>query len=347
MSIASRLAFLAALAVLLGLSCPNGRGLPSACAADSWQGRFQQEAPQSWDRYRARATRIQGSFTLTFASLMPDRQVTAKWRIEFKQREGCALYLQQSEMDNEKDREGWLRAVNPTCAFELHRKTPDSPWAIARVQVDVSGGAPFRDDPREDVDIWSTCPFNFALVFTPLRVIAKDPGFTVVRVTPLVRDGREWAKVEFEYSSQGNARIPSVAGWVLYDPDRYWVIGEYDLQLYWKVNGAKATTAATYEYKDTGDGFPILTRIDKHFKRPDKSYESEDTYEFDLRQADVLESDFTLSAFGFPEPVGLERPPIRWYIWAAVLGFVCLGLAALLRWRARRAEHVTAKRLTT
>jgi len=56
--------------------------------------------------------------------------------------------------------------------------------------------------------------------------------------------------------------------------------------------------------------------------------------EFNLKEADVPERDFTLSAFGLSEPGGVQRPT-RWYLWAAILGIGCLIVAALFFWRTR------------
>jgi hypothetical protein len=275
--------------------------------------------------------------------LVPNKRVTLQRRLEIKQRDGCAFFLRQTlKEDTDKDRTGSLRVVNPRYGFELRRATPSGAWVISNVTPDLSAGVPFSP-PGEDVEIWSTCPINFALVYTTLRVIPTASGFSLKRITPEVRDGREWAKVEFEYRSQGNPKVPSITGWVLYDPDHYWVIRAFDLQLSWAgVEGGSGTMAAAYDYQDAGDGFPILKRIVRRFNLPEKAYGTDDTYEFDLREADVPESDFTLSAFGFPEPISAQRPT-RWYLWATLAGGICLGLAALLRWRARRAARTPGR----
>jgi len=54
------------------------------------------------------------------------------------------------------------------------------------------------------------------------------------------------------------------------------------------------------------------------------------------------EAEFTLSAFGLPEPTWLAKTPTPWYWWIALAGIVCLGLASLFRWLARRARRTAA-----
>jgi hypothetical protein len=247
---------------------------------------------------------------------------------------------------HDKDRQPalreWVSGINPRYGFELRRRPPQGQWAVAQVDVDLSDGVSFTSGspPSEAVAHWSTCPVTFALILGASRVNVQDPGFTVKRVTPLVRDGRDWAKVEFDYRAQGgDPRVPSFGGWVLYDPQRSWVIRELDVQMQWTAE-LKAALAVTYEYEEARDGFPIPKRViqkyTKLFTKPPDRFEN--TFAFDLKEADVPESEFTLSAFGFPEPGGLRRPR-RWYLWAAIIGVVCLSLAALLHWRARRAER--------
>jgi len=70
------------------------------------------------------------------------------------------------------------------------------------------------------------------------------------------------------------------------------------------------------------------------YKKPEEGFDSEMRREFNLKEADVPERDFTLSAFGLSEPGGVQRPT-RWYLWAAILGIGCLIVAALFFWRTR------------
>lgn len=52
---------------------------------------------------------------------------------------------------------------------------------------------------------------------------------------------------------------------------------------------------------------------------------------------DSPESEFTLSAFGLPEPPGIEwKKPFPWYLVFAGIGIVCLGIFFFLRSRAQR-----------
>jgi hypothetical protein len=351
MSGVARSALVVALLVVpvFSWSC-RGAGQARGAGGASWADRFREEAPRVWNEYRQRAKRLQGSFSVTFVSL-PDNRVTLQRRGEIKQRDGCALCMRQTlKAGKEKDLTGEIGVANPSYRFELRRGSPEAEWTVFNLMT-RPGQVPRFHPPEEDVESWSTCPVNLVLAGTgPAPVLPTDPGYTLKGVSPVVRDGREWARVEFEYRPpQEKPRVPSLAGWALYDPDRYWVIGAFDLQLAFPaVQGSQsAAKTANYEYRDAGDGFPILQHIVCRYKKPAQaqSFGSEDTYDFDLREADVPESDFTLSAFGFPDPVGIKPPerPRSWlWLLAAAGGLAALAVlfAGLKRRAARRAANV-------
>jgi hypothetical protein len=96
------------------------------------------------------------------------------------------------------------------------------------------------------------------------------------------------------------------------------------------------SVAEDYEYRQGEGGFPILASIVRRSKSPDTGLDTEMRYEFKLRFADVPENDFTLSAFGFSEPVGMERG-FPWYVPLGIVGVALIVVAVLLRvWVRRR-----------
>ncbi len=338
-----RIDSLAMFAILLGIGSQS-----RAFAQDdaSWKDRFQAEAPPAWEKYRTRAKRFQGSLERTTVRL-PNREVVDRDRCEIKQRDGCALFLAQDlEGGDPPNHKGLVLGINSRYGFELSRQTLTAPWTVANLGTDLSQGMTFRfaSPPTEAVVQWTTFPTTLAMIPYFPMVGIEGPGFTLKRVTPTTRNDGQ-VKVEFAYRPPTDKpRIPSIKnGWVLYDPQRSWTIREYNVQAVW-AEKVVASVVVAYEYKEAADGFPIPQRVIRRMT-PIGGVDAERRYEFDLEEADVPESDFTLSAFGLPEPTGVERPT-RWYLWAAVLGFGCLGLAVVLRWRARRAERGTANRST-
>ena len=91
-----------------------------------------------------------------------------------------------------------------------------------------------------------------------------------------------------------------------------------------------------------GEPFPVPRRIEKwirNVKNPEKSICLIVTEITDFRRASAPfpDTDFTLSAFGLPEPPGLEwKRPTPWYLWVGLAGIVCLALGVGGRWLKQR-----------
>jgi hypothetical protein len=106
------------------------------------------------------------------------------------------------------------------------------------------------------------------------------------------------------------------------------------------VGNTVRTTEGRFDYKAGQMGFPVLTRIEFDTGNSGEGkMQIKVIREFQLMERDgIPESEFTLSAFGLPEPVELQGPrsQTRWYLWAGVAGILCLALGAGLRWRAQR-----------
>jgi len=78
--------------------------------------------------------------------------------------------------------------------------------------------------------------------------------------------------------------------------------------------------------------------IRRVYRVDDRSVESNIAYEFQVDPSiDPPEREFSLSAFGLPEPVGVvweKRTPV--YVWLLVAAGVLLTLGIFFRWLARR-----------
>ncbi len=329
------------LAVLVCVGCPciHGRIMWRACGAPSLEERFQTEAPQAWDRYRERAKRLQGSVKITYLYLTPVRK-TDEQRLELKQRGDCALLEMPGTNRPDTSRTEELYVINPHYAFHLTRQGAAEGWAIAGLVPSPRGKTPFGIFPNKTVEALTTYPYNFALSAGIGRAIPRDPEFLLKRASSENRDGRALVRVEFEYAApKDQPKVPSVVGWALYDPKRYWSLVATEAHNSWTaIAGLTTTNAVAYEYQNSQDGFPNTKRIVVHGRKisTEGTFDFEHTYELDLREADAPERDFTLSAFGLPEPKGMAIPrSSRWYLWFIAGGVGCL-LVGFLIWRRRQ-----------
>jgi hypothetical protein len=325
-------------AILIAVLSIDGQSVLFAQQDASGKERFLAEAPPAWEKYRMRAKRFQGSIERIHTRLAPKREVMDRDRCEIKQRDSCALFLAENLGNGSPpDNSGLVMATNGLYGFELRRLNPTTSWLVANLDVDLSDGMTYRlgSPPSEGVVYWSTCPITFELIPYFSGVTIQDPEFVLKQLLPTHRKNEQLMMVEFDYRSPSDKpKIPSVKGWVLYDPQRFWVIQEYNAHVEWTSSKVEASTRVVYEYKEAADGFPIPKRVTRRFT-PVKGVDRESRFEFNLEEADVPESDFTLSAFGLPEPSGV-RWPRPWYLWFAMLGIICLSLAALVRWWTRR-----------
>jgi hypothetical protein len=311
----------------------------SAQDSENLDDLFRREAPKKWDDYLERARHLQGTIDTTINNLSSKR-FTKQTHREFKQRDCCALILGQATKDSNEpgNLPGTLVALNSLYRFELRRSSPEAPWTVVQMEPNINK-TKTRELSAEGVKIWSGYPVTFSGISVGLADISArlDQGVAVKKVLPKMVEGKRLAKVELSYQPQESLQKnkPSVAGWILYDPDQYWVIREAELELDWPVGGGvQALAKCTYEYDTLEDGFPVLKRLVKRERKPKVHIEYESIDEFNWTRAEAPESEFTLSAYGFPEPVFEQRS--RWYLWIALLGIICMILAILCRWIVRR-----------
>lgn len=306
-------------------------GFPQADDLVALKEEFNQEAPKAWEKYATRAKRLQGKWTLTERKVGFAEAISEE-RGEFKQREGCSLFIGQFIREGGKPSlEGELTAVNPYYSFRLRRSAPEGAWSIGRV-----GHGPLtpssREDPSRAVESILKTPYTFSSIVSTLAVSLADPGFSIDKVTFFDYEGDRLHKVEFRYSPlEDAARRPLRRGWVLLDPKRYWVMRAFEATAKWGENDTNYV--ASFQYHDTRGGFPILKQVSVRRKIPSKNREFETTQTYELEERDVAETEFRLSAFGFREPPGVPIPAgTRWYLWFMGIAAVSLVLGWFL-WR--------------
>lgn len=331
-------------------------GFSNECRADNFaelHARFMSEAPQKWGEYRNRGRRLQGSCLITLRL----GKATTCVHYDIKQNLTGASYLKQLlEGGNTTNHGGKLTVVNSRYGFQLQRPTKESDWFIGGVNPKQEDGFSLDIAPP-DAFAWDFVnrAFNFSPFFSmsqSLPELMQDSAFSVTKVS-LADSAAGDGLVRIEFSNHPHSvtglqfkqnDLPVewndlVEGWVLLDPTHYWVFREFHtIHEYQSHN--KGTSDAKFEYKIEPDGFPILTRIGFKYKGVDPrgmQSDQQGTFDFDSTEQDVPDSQFTLSAYGFPEPVGLDRR-IPLYLWIAMIGLLCLIGATMTRWWYRRGK---------
>jgi hypothetical protein len=316
-------------------------GHDQCCGQDahSLQQAFLTQAPQAWKEYREWAGGLQGSYTWRSVSRHPamanHRHAESKY--VFKQRKGSAVFLEQPVIDsNEPLQTAMVRVVNPEYGFELRRNAPDAAWVVARYER----GLTFKGilAPVHWVGLISTWPVHTALLEVRVDYPPLEPGFKLLKISSVPKGGKVLAKVEFEFRPDKKLDQRLRGGWVLYDPISHWVQREcllvFERPVDTPENIVKGTHAATFEYDERKSGFPLLKRVITRLEMLPLNGSRDATIEFQLQEAEAPARDFTLSAFGFPDPMDtpqVARKCISWYIWFGLAGFGCLAAAFLLR----------------
>jgi hypothetical protein len=187
-----------------------------------------------------------------------------------------------------------------------------------------------------------------AVQHAPLTDWVKKPGF-ITKVGEAVRDGRKLVRVDFEFTEKLDSKDYKVPGWMLLDPDHFSCIIEYQLDYPEHEQDVFNVLHVANEVTTGAQGLPILKRVTfKDSSSKPRGTEvgfREVVYEYDFHEsANVPDDEFTLSAFGLPEPQGVVwEKPSRWYLW--FFGFAVLflaGGAALFRRVQRRRERNAA-----
>lgn len=149
---------------------------------------------------------------------------------------------------------------------------------------------------------------NFS-VEDSLPNIVASPEFRVLSASRDVLEGQPLVKVEYDLGWQATESIMIRLvgrGTLWLDDKHFWVMRKCDFKMQWGVKGDIRDHSAALDYDFGGDGSPSLRHLvirDLDAKGEEKT-RSECTYA--LKSDYPPEREFTMTAFGLPEPVGMS-----------------------------------------
>jgi hypothetical protein len=240
-----------------------------------------------------------------------------------------------------------IMAYNPKYSFHLRKV--EQTWMLSKLQLDG------RDTQLEQ-ELMSRDHIK-AVLITPhtqqLTDLVALSSFQVMSARPIDHGGEQLVEIKFankrSIDDKPFSRLES--GILMLDPNRYWCL-----------RGGEVL--ARYGTAKTPVNMRVQIRVDIEGElgnRPiPKRYEELQTvtvaggpagpedrrvWEFDMRAQNALPSSdtFRLSAFGLPEPPGIEwerRTP--WWLWLIGSAFALLLVAAGFTWLKRRAMRSRA-----
>lgn len=319
----------------------------SVAAGDVERMRFLNEAPASWQKYRSLMTGYQAvghSETVDVSTGVATKDTPKSIRIK----NGCVLYVDPDP----RLASGEQRAIgrNKNYAFVLRRAAEKAQWEIQDLALKRNDSAKSGVEQMCDL-IGKGASGITELDSVPLDELVKEPAFKLIDVRPVQSDGRELMEVHYEFNYDFTNAPPDRSnvfarkGWVRLDPAKFWLIHAAEYSWMRSANDELATSKIlSVEYTEFRPGVPVETRRIRETRfRPDGPKAEkvglvagevrlifEAQFEADN---DPSERDFTLSAFGLPEPV---RPGIRWvWVRALILGALLLAVPA---WRRRQSQ---------
>lgn len=227
---------------------------------------------------------------------------------------------------------------NTRYAFELRKAAGADGWRLIQVRMTNAPEPPSRAFDVAYAAAQSPLlePYQGALL--PLPDVFAHPSFKLSGCGPSPSNPG-CVRVTYEARTAPNRPVEVIAEWVDLDPAAAWSVREQDR--IWDLGPARDTSHAWNTVELSPDGVPLLREKKVEYQQGSKdavrvSRRVHLTYSCRVDK-DVPEREFTLSAFGLPEPVGVvwEKPTPR-YVWFLTAAGGCAALAVGFRFLARR-----------
>jgi|GEM_PF-5822062 len=317
--------------VLLGLGGLSGCSPAYAQTPEEWRERFLREAPKAWEEYLAFARTLQGRWT----SRVTSPNYSSVTHNQIKQNRHCRLSAyevehRQAKYQHPRELYGEVYVINPQYAFQLGRRKPQASWFVAEVIVNGDKSKIIESIDRS-IDISSG--HLVSLSYTDLRTLVKQSTFRIIDIKPISYNDRECVELHFNNEHRVGIKdklfVPEQRGKLILDPNRFWTLCSAEIVSAYLSNQNKFEEFPeniSIITRDSNSGYPIIVKYTYKSKSSETTYEKE--YELDEIKRLPSDEEFTLSAFGLPEPVGLERP-VRWWLWTGVAGVLLIIVGAV------------------
>jgi len=175
-----------------------------------------------------------------------------------------------------------------------------------------------------------------------LREWLATPEFAVVRVRPIMHEGRQLAELTVEYKNQQDIRttaMPAFTGRITLDPERHWCICQVDCVMHHIRDGSVVARIPSQRFTEFGEmvgTYPMPKVVRGVIKGDPQSstrhFVATDTYTITkVIPRKPAEREFTLSHYGLPEALGHQFAAPTSYLWLwMVLGAIALLTVAWL-----------------
>ncbi|MBI3463767.1 MAG: hypothetical protein HY000_12025 [Planctomycetes bacterium] len=292
------------------------------------------EAPQRWQEYRHFSNRLQGDATW---KLTVNGALRLHTSYQVKQNDsGKLVVTQNSAYEDSKSLEtqGEVLAFNSLYSFSLQRHSETSPWFITGV-VKRGENARDRAPGYSEAIRWISGASLGLTNAKALDQLLKQPAFKVVAISEIIDGAAAAVRVEFDNGHHWDEGefFPIQKGVLILDPQHFWCLRSAKLECIYSTGALVSRVNATYDVR--GKGLPIPKKVvddatsEVEGQGTVRSV-SEITYSFVNPTTLPDDGEFTLSAFGFPEPE-FAATGSQLYLWIGAVGVLCVVTAIVLR----------------
>jgi hypothetical protein len=318
-----------------------------------WQEQFLQEASPNWEKYSILIQQLQGIYTYNGYFILIDsskhRETKLYEKHILKMNKDCKMINISMDQDiidkktnkQEKIKYNYIYAYNSSYLFSLRDSKLSS-----LVLTDIIF-------PREN-EIPENYQRQFQLFHNldvlkldrePLSELCRHPQFRIVSYKVLQDENKNLIEIDFECPHPKDKRSSGLQGGIMVlDPQNHWIICRSQI----RIEGFDYKGIIKFEvleFAQSENGLAYAKRVRKVGEFPGNDG-SLSKYEI-LIDADLkflsgrqLPSDeeFTLSAFGLPEPLGVQRPT-RWWLWTSIAGVLLIVVGAVCFRLSQRRRH--------
>ena len=300
------------------------------------QSAFLTEARSQWQEYVHRVARYEGAVRSQLTNILTGEvRMTGRGTVAVSG--GWALTGGYRNQRDVQASGAWrIGGVNSMYSFDLSRDAEDAEWRIDRLEWLTQGTAAAGleelalppDRPvasgAEGQSVWhsqmrSLCR-GLMLDHIWFPSMIESPDFMLQSVENVESEGEALVRVQFAYLPEDPLLTRVRGGFVILDPERYWLICEAKTGGDWG-EGAIGEIVIKNEFDTSLDGVPLLAYHQMHWigstEEGGPVHNVVESWIDSWRQSSEDESDYRLSAFGLPEPQPPKRRPRLW-IWIAV-----------------------------
>lgn len=287
----------------------------------------------SWKKYQKLTRKISGGITRTgFKGASEVSPVIIKNKHNIKILGGYVVKETETFLGHNSSHSFDIQARNSRYSFKLQKQNKSTGWAITTLSRNE------KLHPKEDLTqlyqktLHDVSPHYLGPLPKHFAELHSEGKLKIEKITFRTENGKDLILLEITYEKKRHE--------IYLDPESHWCIKKF----HFRTNeGPQAVLAkSVLDYETQSDFPPIVKNVTSNVTYATGKNEVTNLVvtEYQLStDGGLRESDFSLSSYGFPEPVefGITAPVSYWWLYLLVIGLVCIFLGIRLRKKAQTA----------